>query len=258
MPFTVSHVAAVLPAHRLLTRWRLLCAAVIGSMTPDFGLFLPLSLSREDTHSMAALLTFCLPVGLVVYWLTQLLIRPAIVEILPDRAYARLQGVPPPRRFGSPLSWLLVAAALIAGAITHLVWDGFTHEGARGVRMVPVLREYGPDVAGHALHLYRWLQHGSSIIGLVVVVGVIVVWWQHAPQPVPPPQRRLGAVERWSWIAVLVCVPALVCLLRLQQGLDAGQSLLASADLLENVVVAAMRAAAAIVLAVSLLLNIRL
>ncbi len=41
MPFTISHAAAVLPFARLLARWRLLSATIIGSMVPDFGLLLP-------------------------------------------------------------------------------------------------------------------------------------------------------------------------------------------------------------------------
>ena len=33
MPFTVSHIAAVLPAHRWFTRANVFSAAVIGSMS---------------------------------------------------------------------------------------------------------------------------------------------------------------------------------------------------------------------------------
>jgi hypothetical protein len=62
MPFTVSHVAAVLPVYRPLTRWRVFTAAVIGSMVPDFGMLLPGGLERWQTHSLPGLLNFCLPV----------------------------------------------------------------------------------------------------------------------------------------------------------------------------------------------------
>ena len=51
MPFTISHAAAVLPFSRLLARWRLLSAAVIGAMVPDFGLFFPWHMRRFETHS---------------------------------------------------------------------------------------------------------------------------------------------------------------------------------------------------------------
>ena len=52
MPFTISHAAAVLPFARPLARWRLLSAAVIGSMVPDFGWFLPWRPARFETHSL--------------------------------------------------------------------------------------------------------------------------------------------------------------------------------------------------------------
>ena len=55
-------------------------------MAPDFGLLVPGFLSRLQTHSLASLLTFSLPAGLLSYWLTLLLARPAVVEV------ARLRG----------------------------------------------------------------------------------------------------------------------------------------------------------------------
>ena len=51
MPFTISHAAVVLPFARLLVRWRLLSAFVIGAMVPDFGLFFPWRMHRFETHS---------------------------------------------------------------------------------------------------------------------------------------------------------------------------------------------------------------
>ena len=64
MPFTVSHIAAVLPGYRPLKRAHVLTAAVIGSMVPDFGLLVPGFMARWQTHSLPGLFTFCLPIGL--------------------------------------------------------------------------------------------------------------------------------------------------------------------------------------------------
>ena len=96
MPFTVSHIAAVLPGYRPLTRAQMFTAAVIGSMVPDFGMLMPGTMVRWQTHSLPALFTFCLPVGLTAYWLTLLLIRPAVLEVVPDGAYLRLRAASPP------------------------------------------------------------------------------------------------------------------------------------------------------------------
>ena len=200
MPFTLSHIAAVLPGYRPLTRARIFTAAVIGSMVPDFGILLPGAISRVETHSIMALFTFCLPVGLMAYWLTLLLIRPAALEVLPDGAYARLHAAPPPPSLRQFRAWLYAAVAVLLGACTHLAWDAFTHENARGVRMFPGLTDYGPEISGHPLPLYRWLQHGSSAIGLAVVAYALLLWLRHAPAPLERPVRRIGPPERLVWL----------------------------------------------------------
>jgi len=71
MPYTVSHAAVVLPFSRLLARWQLLSAAVIGATVPDFRVFLPWRMGHVETHSAMSLLIFCLPVGVITYWLFQ-------------------------------------------------------------------------------------------------------------------------------------------------------------------------------------------
>src|ERR1700689_5600695 len=104
MPFTLSPPAIVLPFARLLARWRLLSAVVVGSMVPDFGRFLPWQPARFETHSADALLTFCLPVGLATYWLFQWLIKWPLIELFPPGAYAR---------------WRETSAPAEVSAITH-------------------------------------------------------------------------------------------------------------------------------------------
>jgi hypothetical protein len=213
VPFTVSHIAAVLPGYRALTRAHVFSAAVIGSMVPDFSfLLLPIPLSRFQTHSAAALFTFCLPVGLCAYWLLQLLIKPAMLEILPDRAYLRLRAAHPSQPINSMTRWVYVPLAILLGAATHLIWDGFTHEAAPGVRMFPVLDEYGPELDGHPLQFYRWLQYGSSVFGLLVVLIAVTIWWRGAPKPGTRPQRALRPAERqfWSWLYFLLPLAVII------------------------------------------------
>src|SRR5579862_7336781 len=122
MPFTVSHVAAVVPAYRPLTRAGVFSAAIIGAMVPDFGMLLPGSFARWQTHSLLALFLFCLPVGLFTYALTQTLIKPAVSEVLPDRIYARLRAEHPAVPLRRVSTWLYAALAVLFGALTHLIW----------------------------------------------------------------------------------------------------------------------------------------
>jgi hypothetical protein len=199
MPFTISHAAIVLPFSRLLARWRLLSAVAIGAMVPDFGVFFPWRMHRVETHSAVALFTFCLPVGMATYWVFQYLIKGPVLEVLPEGAYARWRPYSSPAHFASIRQWILVAFGVLAGAMTHLVWDAFTHENARGVRLVPWLEE-PIDIGAHHMDGVRLLQDGSSLIGLAVVLGLIMYGLRPgADQPVRP--RPLRAAERRLWVA---------------------------------------------------------
>jgi len=202
MPFTISHAAVVLPFSRLLARWRLLSAVVVGAMVPDFGLFFPWRLHRIETHSVGALFTFCLPVGVATYWVFQYLIKAPVLEVLPDGAYGRWRPYSSPADFASIRQWILVAFGVLAGAVTHLAWDAFTHENARGVRMIPWLEE-PIDIGAHHMAGVRLLQDGSSLIGLAVVLGLIVYGLRPGREQ-PLRARPLRAAERRSWVAAFM------------------------------------------------------
>jgi hypothetical protein len=210
MPFTVSHIAAVLPLHGRLRRLGLISAAMIGAMAPDLDLILPIRLTREQTHSWLALLTFCLPVGLAAWALFQALIKPALIEVLPNRIYGRLLAEHIGPRLGSVQTWLYAALAVLFGALTHVVWDGLTHEDARGVRIFPALGEEGSELGGSTWLLYRWLQNGSTVLGAAVVCIALCLWVGHAKQPNATPERRLAARERHRWIALYILIPVLL------------------------------------------------
>jgi hypothetical protein len=209
MPFTVSHIAAVLPFHKPLRRLGLISAAAIGAMAPDLDLILPMHLTREQTHSFSALLTFCLPVGLATWAVFQALIKPALLAVLPNRIYSRLFAEHVGPRLGSLQLWFYAALAVLFGALTHVIWDGFTHEDALGVRVLPVLEESGPQLSGSTWPLYRWLQHGSTVIGAAAVCMALWLWIKHARRPNPPPDRCLSARERHRWIALYISIPVL-------------------------------------------------
>jgi Domain of unknown function (DUF4184) len=256
MPFTISHAAAVLPFGRQLARWRLLSAAVIGSMVPDFGWFMPWRPARFETHSADALLTFCLPVGLAAYWLFQLVIKGPVMELLPTAAYVRWHGSSAPADYKSLKQWLLVACALLGGAITHLVWDAFTHEGARGLRLFPGLEESAVEINGHRIAGPHLLQDANSLIGLIIVVTIVLYGLRPGPPEGRPPSRRLQRAERAIWIGVFALTGA---------GLSSLFFVLRHHAQIVGVVVpisaaaiAVLRGLAAAVLLVAIALNVRL
>ncbi len=118
MPFTISHAAAVLPFSRFLARRRVLSAALIGSMVPDFGWFTPWRPTRFETHSVIGLLAFCLPAGLAAFWVFQRLIKTPLIELLPDGAYARWRAIAAPADYTDPMQWIWASCGLRRGSGT--------------------------------------------------------------------------------------------------------------------------------------------
>ncbi|ROO85618.1 uncharacterized protein DUF4184 [Actinocorallia herbida] len=177
MPFTVSHVAAVLP----LRRGRLVPSAlVVGAMAPDVPLFAPVS-DRPATHRARAILTVDLLFGVVLLGVFHAVKRP-LVALLPRWVRARVGK--PMRGFRmrgiDDAFWTLVSLAL--GSATHVVWDAFTHEDGKVVLEFPLLER---PVLG--MPFYRWAQAGSGVFGLVVLGLWSARWLEHAPAGAPVP-----------------------------------------------------------------------
>ena len=202
MPFTISHTAVVLPFSRLLARWQLLSAAVIGAMVPDFRIFFP-GLPRVESHSAVALLTFCLPVGLSTYWMFQLLIKTPVVEVLPDGPYARWRPFALEANVRSVRQWLLAAGGILAGALTHLIWDAFTHNDGRGVRMFPVLDDSIIDIGSRHLAAIYVMQDLGSLIGLAAVLAMVGYSLRRGHQAAVQ-NRLMQSRERLVWTLIYV------------------------------------------------------
>jgi membrane-bound metal-dependent hydrolase YbcI (DUF457 family) len=164
MPFTVSHAAAVLPLHRY-TRLPL-TALMVGSMAPDFGYFFSHDAPRQFTHSFTGLFIFSLPAGLAIWLFYVAFLEKATITLLSDRWHTRFAHT-------DAIKPSLIGRACIAillGAITHLLWDAFTHRGTFVTNAIPAL--LGPTPGASWLPIYHFLHGLSSVVGLVI----LVVW----------------------------------------------------------------------------------
>jgi hypothetical protein len=241
----------------LLARWRLLSAVVIGAMVPDFGLFFPWRVPRFETHSFVALFDFCLPVGLTAYWIFQYLVKTPLLEVLPEGPYARWLPFSSRADIASVRQWLLAVCGVLAGAVTHLSWDAFTHENARGVRMIPWLEEPIVEIGNHHMAGVRLLQDGSSLIGLVVVLALVFYGLRRGREQ-PVLTRPLGTAERRLWLLAYV-LGAVALSVAWYLWARAGESAAQHSRAVANgVAVAALRGLASILVCVSLSLSWRL
>ncbi|GAB2460695.1 hypothetical protein HD599_001155 [Conyzicola lurida] len=203
MPFTPSHVAAVLP----FARTPLLPAGlVIGSMVPDLFYFVPVDIPREFSHSPLGAVTLDLGVGALLFALWRWIFRRPVMDLAPLWVRGRfataeigLRG----RTGEGGMPWagfcLLLASSLLVGIASHLLWDAATHRGLITDVFPLLLSEAGP------MRLTAWLQHGSSVLGTVVVLVWIGWWASHTPLGEPAPSR-LTTAGRAIAVAGLVAV----------------------------------------------------
>lgn len=166
MPYPIAHPAAVLPLVRPLGRYAVLPALVIGSIVPDLWYFVPLA-TRELSHSPEGLFVFSVPLGLILYWLFHVLLKEPLIALLPAAAAARLAPLAAP---GLPAHrWRTVVLCLLAGAVTHLAWDSFTHEEGVIVEKFPAFEAQIFAIGSYPVRVYQLLQHASTLLGSAFV-----------------------------------------------------------------------------------------
>ncbi|GHD26477.1 hypothetical protein GCM10010313_65340 [Streptomyces violarus] len=208
MPFTLSHAAAVLPAVRAdgTGRGPLVPAVLVaGSFAPDMTYYAASVLSEamefgDVTHAFPGVFTVDVLIAwaLVGLWL---LMREPLVALLPRARQGRVAalvrcGAPRARVTSSLVGRWYVSAVL--GALTHVVWDAFTHLDRWGMRLFPVL---GREVAGSPLYWY--LQYGGSAVAAVVIAVFVVRALRLAPVREPVGVPVLAARDRWAAGAVI-------------------------------------------------------
>lgn len=172
MPFTLAHPAAAVPLRRVFGRWGVPSALVIGSLTPDTVYFLPLRVSQPASHSVAGVFWFCLPVGLIAFAIFHLLVKVPAAALLPVAVQRRLPPVCP---WFPPVSAIGVVVSLLAGALTHVAWDAFTHAETLPLRYLPWLRTHLFTISEVDVAVWKVLQHASTVVGLA-----LLSWWTWA------------------------------------------------------------------------------
>ena len=175
MPYPFAHPAAVLP----FGRYGVPSALVIGSVSPDLWYLVPF-LGRSDTHALAGLVWFCLPVSFALYILFHFVLKePLIALISPRLSTFACRGLP-------ARSWGAVVVSLLVGIVTHFVWDALTHSNTPG-----------PGV--------NWVQHANTVAGTAILAGWI--WRKLRLIPALPPRlsvlARLGAFAAFAVAGVL-------------------------------------------------------
>lgn len=184
MAFTLAHMAAALPFYGAR---RQLCfdALLIGTMMPDLPYYVgSSSLVADHAHQWSGVMTYNLPVGLLVFAVWYWGVKPALVALV--MPFVKTAATSHPRegykqpRDGykeggkpKPLSALAlpVIFGLILGAITHIIWDGITHTDGFIAQQVGWLQMPIYIYPFKGTSMARVLQYVSSMAGLLALLG---------------------------------------------------------------------------------------
>jgi hypothetical protein len=171
MPLTFAHPAAILPFSRK-SRYIHFSALVLGSMAPDFEYFLKGRPMGEIGHTFGGFVWFNLPLVILIYFIYHIFVHEALFNHLPfflqDPYTKRITS------YGI-LKIVVFCYSAIFGMVTHVIWDSFTHINGYMVLKFPEFFTYSTNTYGSSIPLYKFLQHGSTLFGLTIILVYMYV-----------------------------------------------------------------------------------
>jgi hypothetical protein len=165
---------------------------VAGSVIPDAPMMSAMPYGYGQAHSPMGVITVDLVAGIALTLVWTVLVRSFVLAASPVWVRERVAA---PARWGRR-EWSLLPVAVILGAATHVLWDEFTHSGRWGATHIAWLSDDHLGYAG-----YHWAQAASSVLGLMIVVGVGLRTLAHrSRRPNPSPASGGG---RWLALATV-------------------------------------------------------
>jgi hypothetical protein len=168
----LAHQAPVLPIVRRWPRSVDGIALVVGTAAPDLAYVANGSRYAVWAHGWPGVVTFCVPVTVGVAWIIARVLAPVVPCHLPDlgtfhvRDYRGLAV----HRFGL----LRTPLCALAGALTHVALDSFTHEWGWLAQHVGWYRDpiVDTELLGRRWTPFRVAQYAGH-----VVLSAFTVWW---------------------------------------------------------------------------------
>lgn len=183
MPWTFSHPSIVFPIKQSRIGKSLsLPALIVGSTSPDLLYSFGLYQSATTAHNLLGWFYTAFPFCLLVFILNYLLRNP-LKCVSPIPLY---EPIKPNIRALS-----LFVLSLYIGAITHIVWDSFTHETGTAVRLFSVLQAQLLQgmTDSQEIAIYKLLQHLGSVLGLLYLCWKYIQYQRKQDAPTQKENR---------------------------------------------------------------------
>lgn len=167
----------------------------MGSLIPDFEYFLRMRMKSEYSHTIAGIFWFDVPLGLFLAYIFHILVRDSLIENLPKALKSRFL-------IYKWFNWneyfkkngLIVAISILIGAVSHILWDGFTHEGGFFTERISLLTN-PVNFLGMQLTVFKILQHSSTLIGGLAIAFSISKLQIHT--------RENEAINKKYWLLLV-------------------------------------------------------
>ncbi len=170
-----------------------------------------MSIRSDYSHTIAGLFCFDLPLGILLAFIFQNIVRNSLFDNLPYPLKARLAIF---KRFDWNTyfrkNWLVVITSILIGAASHILWDSFTHESGYFVRMFAEL-SHTRDIFGRQIPVSKILQHSSTLLGGLAISYAIYKL---------SPDRTVDKTIKLSYWIILAGLSLTIISIRVLSGLD--------------------------------------
>ncbi|WP_130804411.1 DUF4184 family protein [Acinetobacter ihumii] len=162
MPFTLSHAVLAPPIAKLTRHTLPVAALAIGCMTPDLvRLFTDENITISHEWSGLIIPNLLLGLGFCLVW--YLLYRPVLYQWLALQDDLNFKSL---HQFcGFAIACMV---GIMVGCVTHIVWDGLTHDDFRTFAFQDFLGQ-ALVFFGRTYPVHRFLQLATSIVSLPIL-----------------------------------------------------------------------------------------
>ena len=148
---------------------------IIGSVAPDFEKFMRMRAYDNYSHTWESIFYFNLPLSILLSFLFHMLVRNTLIDNLPAFLQERLVKY---KSFDWPTHfknyYLIIILSILAGALSHILWDAFTHNDGRFVKWMPFLKDV-LYMGSFKMTVYDFLQMLTSFIGAIVIIVALLM-----------------------------------------------------------------------------------
>jgi hypothetical protein len=181
MPFTLAHPIAIFPIWRGSSNRLHLPGLILGSMVPDLEYFIVLQPAGTIGHTPMGILAQGIPASIGLWLLICYGLATPFIALIPlpnVHRWLLQEKVDFWRRY----HLINLGISIAIGALIHIFWDNFTHPTGWFVIHLPILQtKIG------SLEVYKILQYGGGIFGLLGLSLWFLVWFQQSKPQIDNP-----------------------------------------------------------------------